>query len=161
MGSVRRFPASLRKRRRLSFLIIGVIMLGFAVTLVLVALEDNIVFFYSPSDAVARSIAPGEYFRLGGLVKEGSVSKSENGLVTNFEITDNNHTIKVTFRGILPDLFREGQGVVTQGVMQPEGVFVAREVLAKHDENYMPPEVAEALKKSGDWKHTVGKGNHK
>ncbi len=151
-----RTTAVMRKRRRLYIVLTGLTMLGVAAALVLTALEDNIVFFHSPSDIQAKAIAPGQHFRMGGLVKERSVTKAENGLVTNFEVTDLDHTVKVSYRGILPDLFREGQGVVAEGSLNPERVFVAREVLAKHDENYMPPEVAEALKKSGKWKHTTG-----
>ena len=151
-----RTTAVMRKRRRLYIVLSGLTMLGVAAALVLTALEDNIVFFHSPSDIQAKAIAPGQHFRMGGLVKERSVTKAENGLVTNFEVTDLDHTVKVSYRGILPDLFREGQGVVAEGSLNPERVFVAREVLAKHDENYMPPEVAEALKKSGKWKHTTG-----
>jgi cytochrome c-type biogenesis protein CcmE len=144
----------MRKRRRLYIVLTGLTMLGIAAALVLTALEDNIVFFHSPTDVQMKGVSPGQHFRMGGLVKEGTVSKAENGLVTNFEVTDLDHTVKVSYLGILPDLFREGQGVVTEGALRPDGVFVAREVLAKHDENYMPPEVAEALKKSGKWKHT-------
>ncbi len=151
-----RTTAVMRKRRRLYIVLTGLTMLGVAAALVLTALEDNIVFFHSPSDIQAKAIAPGQHFRMGGLVKERSITKAENGLVTNFEVTDLDHTVKVSYRGILPDLFREGQGVVAEGSLNPERVFVAREVLAKHDENYMPPEVAEALKKSGKWKHTTG-----
>ena len=141
-----------RKRRRLYFVITGLTMLGIAAALVLIALEDNIVFFHSPSEVKAREILPGENFRIGGLVMEGSVSKAQNGLITNFEVTDLGESVTVKYKGILPDLFREGQGVVAEGVLQSDGIFFAREVLAKHDENYMPPEVAEALKKSGNWK---------
>ena len=150
-----RTPAAMRKRRRLYIVLTGLTMLGVAAALVLTALEDNIVFFHSPSDIQAKAVAPGQHFRMGGLVKDGSVTKAEDGLVTNFEVTDLDHTVKVSYRGILPDLFREGQGVVAEGSLNPERVFVAREVLAKHDENYMPPEVAEALKKSGKWKHAT------
>ena len=138
----RRPPAALRKRRRLYAVVAGLTMLGIAAALVLTALEDNIVFFHSPSDVHTKKIEPGQNFRMGGLVKEGSISKAEDGLVHNFEVTDLDHTIKVSYRGILPDLFREGQGVVTEGSLRPDGVVLAREVLAKHDENYMPPEVA-------------------
>ena len=141
-----------RKRRRLTVFLLGGLALATAATLVLAAFEDNIVFFHSPSDIQANAIAPGQHFRMGGLVKEGSITKAEDGLVTNFEVTDLDHTVKVSYRGILPDLFREGQGVVAEGSLNPERVFVAREVLAKHDENYMPAEVAEALKQSGQWK---------
>ena len=150
----RRPPAGLRKRRPYA-VVAGLTMLGIAAALVLTALEDNIVFFHSPSDIHAKKIEPGQNFRMGGLVKEGSISKAEDGLVHNFEVTDLDHTIKVSYRGIPPDLF-QGQGVVTEGSLRPDGVFLAREVLAKHDENYMPPEVAEALKKSGKWKHAEG-----
>jgi cytochrome c-type biogenesis protein CcmE len=143
----------MRKRRRLYIVLTGLTMLGIAAALVLTALEDNIVFFHSPTDVQTKGVLPGQYFRMGGLVKEGTIAKAENGLVTNFEVTDLDQTVKVSYRGILPDLFREGQGVVTEGALRPDGVFMAREVLAKHDENYMPPEVAEALKKSGKWKH--------
>ena len=146
----RRPPAALRKRRRLYAVVAGLTMLGIAAALVLTALEDNIVFFHSPSDIHAKKIEPGQNFRMGGLVKEGSISKVEDGLVHNFEVTDLDHTIKVSYRGILPDLFREGQGVVAEGTLVGS-VFQAREVLAKHDENYMPPEVADALKRAGQW----------
>jgi cytochrome c-type biogenesis protein CcmE len=152
-SGTRRPSAALRKRRRLYIVLAGVTMLGIAAALVLTALEDSIVFFHSPSDVQAKAIGPDQNFRLGGLVKEGSVTKAENGLITNFEVTDLDQSVKVSYRGILPDLFREGQGVVAEGSLSPERVFVAREVLAKHDENYMPPEVAEALKKAGKWKH--------
>mgnify|MGYP001318011842 CR=1 FL=1 len=150
-----------RKRRRLYIILSGLSMLGVAAALVMTALEDNIVFFHSPSDVQSKAIAPGKYFRMGGLVKEGSVGKAEDGLVTNFEVTDLDHSLTVSYRGILPDLFREGQGVVAEGALRPDGVFIAREVLAKHDENYMPPEVAAALKKSGKWKHSDGGGTQK
>ena len=156
-----RTSAAMRKRRRLYIVLAGLTMLGVAAALVLTALEDNIVFFHSPSNVKAKAIGPGQHFRMGGLVKEGSVDKAEDGLVTNFEVTDLDHSVKVSYRGILPDLFREGQGVVTEGVLRPDGVFIAREVLAKHDENYMPPEVAAALKKSGKWKHSTGEGEKK
>ena len=125
-----RTPAMMRKRRRLYIVLTGLTMLGVAAALVLTALEDNIVFFHSPSDIQAKAIAPGQHFRMGGLVKEGSITKAEDGLVTNFEVTDLDHTVKVSYRGILPDLFREGQGVVAEGSLNPERVFVAREVLA-------------------------------
>ena len=141
----RRPPAALRKRRRLYAVVAGLTMISAAAALVLVALEDNIVFFHSPSDIQTNAIEPGQHFRMGGLVKEGSISKAENGLVHNFEVTDLDYTIAVSYRGILPDLFREGQGVVAEGSLSTDGVFVAREVLAKHDENYMPPEIEAAL----------------
>jgi cytochrome c-type biogenesis protein CcmE len=124
--------------------------LGVAAALVLTALNDNLVFFYSPTQVAEKSLGPERRFRLGGLVEEGSVQKE--GQIVRFTITDTNKTLKVTYRGILPDLFREGQGVIAEGSIGPDGVFTAREILAKHDENYMPPEVAKALKESGKWK---------
>ena len=146
-----RTPAT-RKKRRLYAVLAGLTMLGIAAALVLTAFEDNIVFFYSPSDITEKNLRPGQTVRLGGLVEADSVKKSTDGVTTEFVITDMNKTIEVSYKGLLPDLFREGQGVVTQGKLGPNGVFIASEVLAKHDENYMPKEVAEALKKSGKWK---------
>jgi cytochrome c-type biogenesis protein CcmE len=144
-----------RKQRR-SVLIGGCLaVLGLAVGLVLFALEDSIVFFYSPSDIVEKKIKPGQRIRLGGLVEEGSVKRGENTTI-QFTVTDTAKTISVMFTGVLPDLFREGQGVVTEGKLGSDGVFIADSVLAKHDENYMPPEVADALKKQGVWQ---GEGN--
>lgn len=125
-------------------------VLGLAVGLVLFALEDSIVFFYSPTDISEKGIKPGQRIRLGGLVAEGSVKRGEDTTV-QFAVTDTAKSIPVRFTGVLPDLFREGQGVVTEGTLGPDGTFVADSVLAKHDENYMPPEVAEALKKQGVW----------
>jgi cytochrome c-type biogenesis protein CcmE len=138
------------KRRRLWLLLGSLTTLGVAVALVLTVLNDNLVFFYSPTQVAEKSIGPERRFRLGGLVEEGSVQKE--GQIVRFTITDTNKTLKVTYRGILPDLFREGQGVIAEGSIGPDGVFTAREILAKHDENYMPPEVAKALKESGKWK---------
>ncbi|MDA1058429.1 MAG: cytochrome c maturation protein CcmE [Proteobacteria bacterium] len=140
------------KRRRLYFVLAGMAALGIAVALVLAAFEDNLVFFSSPTDVYARDLPSDRKFRLGGLVEEQSVKKSNDGLTTTFRITDLTSAVPVAYTGILPDLFREGQGVVTEGHLGPDGVFIAESVLAKHDENYMPPEVAEALKKSGQWK---------
>jgi len=141
-----------RKTRRLYFIGAGMLALAAAAALVLTAFEDNLVFFYSPSDLAAEKAPPGRAFRLGGLVEEDSFERHEDGLTFTFRVTDLSHSVPVTYQGILPDLFREGQGVVTEGELGADGVFVAREVLAKHDENYMPPEVAEALKESGQWK---------
>ena len=107
-------------------------------------------FFYSPSDLAVKTVPEGQAIRVGGLVQEGSVEKA--GLDVTFGITDGARTVVATYHGVLPDLFREGQGVVTRGILQPDGSFKAEEVLAKHDENYMPPEVVEALKKAGEWK---------
>ncbi len=116
----------------------------------LTALNDNLVFFYSPSQIAEKGIAPDRRFRLGGLVEAGSVQK--NGEEVRFTVTDTLKTVAVVYRGLLPDLFREGQGVIAEGTLRADGVFAAREVLAKHDENYMPPEVAKALKEAGQWK---------
>lgn len=140
------------KRKRLWLVVGSLAVLGFAATLVLTALNDNIVFFYSPTQIAEKQIPPERRFRMGGLVEAGSVTKSADGQETRFRVTDTNKTIDVVYRGLLPDLFREGQGVVAEGSLGPNGVFVAREILAKHDENYMPPEVAKALKESGQWK---------
>ena len=138
------------KRRRLWLLLGSLGTLGVAVALVLTALNDNLVFFYSPTQVAEKNVGPERRFRLGGLVEQGSVQK--DGQFVRFTVTDSNKTLKVVYRGILPDLFREGQGVIAEGSIGPDGVFTAREILAKHDENYMPPEVAKALKESGQWK---------
>ena len=126
------------------------LILSLATILVLIALEDQIVFFQTPSDVVAKSISKGERFRLGGLVKENSIQNHDDGTVV-FEVTDTEHSVTVSYLGILPDLFREGQGVVTEGSLLANGTFKADTVLAKHDENYMPKEVADALKEQGVW----------
>ena len=141
-----------RKRRRLVLVLVGMTTLAVAVGLVLAAFQDNLVFFYSPSEVMAKEIPPEQRFRIGGLVEADSVER--RGLFTTFRVTDLEHTVKIVHEGILPDLFREGQGVVAEGFLNADGVFVAAEVLAKHDENYMPPEVADALKKAGHWKET-------
>ena len=152
-NSTSRIPVT-RKKKRLYTVIAGLTMLGVAAALVLTAFEDNIVFFYSPTDITEKALRPGQTVRLGGLVQADSVKKASDGVTTEFVITDTNKTISVRYAGLLPDLFREGQGVVTQGSLGPDGTFVASEVLAKHDENYMPKEVADALKKSGNWKES-------
>lgn len=139
-----------RKQRRSALIGMCLAVLGLAVGLVLFALEDSIVFFYSPSDVAEKNIKPGQRIRLGGLVEEGSVRRGENTTV-QFAVTDTAKSVSVMYTGVLPDLFREGQGVVSEGKLGEDGVFVADSVLAKHDENYMPPEVAEALKKQGVW----------
>jgi cytochrome c-type biogenesis protein CcmE len=145
-----------RKRRRLWILLACGVGLGSATALVLSAFSDNLVFFVSPSD-LATAAPNGRTVRLGGLVERGSVQRVTQGRPTaTFKVTDGNATVQVTYAGLLPDLFREGQGVVTLGVLQPDGTFRASEVLAKHDETYMPKEVAEALKKSGHWNPDAG-----
>ena len=140
------------KRRRLYLLFAAALILAGAVALILNALEDSIVFFLTPTDLKEKSVSADRLIRIGGLVEKGSVRKTGGSLVVRFAITDLTNRVEVTYRGILPDLFGEGQGVVAQGRMGPDGVFAAGEVLAKHDETYMPKEVAEALKKSGRWK---------
>ncbi len=141
-----------RKHRRLVFVIVGMAGLAIAAGLVLNAFRDNLVFFYSPTEIMAKHPPEGRRLRIGGLVEEGSVRHLDDGLTTEFRVTDLTDTIEVVFKGVLPDLFREGQGVVAEGSLDANGVFVADSVLAKHDEKYMPPEVADALKKSGQWK---------
>jgi cytochrome c-type biogenesis protein CcmE len=143
-----------RKRRRLVLIGSGMLALFAAVALVLSAFEENLVFFYSPSDLLAEKAPEGRALRLGGLVEEDSVTRLDDGLTVEFRVTDLANAVPVTFRGILPDLFREGQGVIAEGRFGTDGVFVADEVLAKHDENYMPPEVADALKESGEWQRS-------
>jgi len=140
-----------RKQRRLALIAGGVSVLAVAVLLVLFAMKDSIVFFNSPTDVAEKHIAPGTRIRLGGLVVPQSLSRGE-ALAVRFEVTDGNRAIAVTYQGVLPDLFREGQGVVAEGTLDGDGVFKADNVLAKHDENYMPKEVADALKKQGHWK---------
>jgi cytochrome c-type biogenesis protein CcmE len=143
------------KRRRLWLLVGSLGVLCVAAALVLSALNDNIVFFYSPSQLAEKKIAPDRRFRLGGLVEQGSVKKE--GAEVRFKVTDLKQSVSVVYRGLLPDLFREGQGVIAEGSLGADGVFAAREVLAKHDENYMPAEVAKALKESGRWQEGSGK----
>lgn len=140
-----------RKKRRLYLLLLSMLGLGAATALTLSAFEENVAYFFSPTDLTAKP--PGDrLIRVGGLVEAGSVTRVGDGVTTDFVITDNAHAVRVTFSGALPDLFREGQGVLAEGRMRPDGVFQAREILAKHDENYMPKEVVEALKKSGEFR---------
>jgi cytochrome c-type biogenesis protein CcmE len=140
-----------RKQRR--GILIGncLVVLAVAVGLVLVAMRDSIVFFYSPSEVATMQIAPGQRFRLGGLVETGSVVRGE-GTTIRFVVRDKTKTLPVTYTGVLPDLFREGQGVVAEGMLAADGTFQADNVLAKHDEKYMPPEVAKKLKEQGLWR---------
>jgi cytochrome c-type biogenesis protein CcmE len=140
-----------RKQRRLVLIGSGLGVLALAAALVLFALSDAIVFFNSPTDVIEKRVQAGTRIRLGGLVKPGTLVRGE-GLGIQFEVTDGKSALKVAYRGILPDLFREGQGVVAEGALDPAGVFKADTVLAKHDETYMPKEVADALKKQGHWK---------
>ena len=145
-----------RKHRRLLTVLIGLAALSGATALVLSAFQDNIMLFYSPSDIAAAPPRAERSFRIGGLVEKGSFHRLDDGLTVAFRITDLKQSVPVTYRGVLPDLFREGQGVVAEGKLDGAGVFEAREVLAKHDENYMPPEVAAALKAAGQWKGQDG-----
>lgn len=144
-----------RKRRRMMMVGLGLLSLGAAAALALTAFEDNLLFFYSPSDLHAEEPPSGRMVRIGGIVEEGSVQRGEDGSVS-FQVTDYSQTVAVSYRGILPDLFREGQGVVAQGSMLDGGVFQAEEVLARHDENYMPSEVADALERAGVWRPESG-----
>lgn len=146
-----------RKRRRLWILLLCGLGLGTSTALVLTAFSDNLVFFVSPSD-LAAAAPNGRTVRLGGLVEQGSVQRVTQGKPTaTFKVTDGAASVVVTYTGLLPDLFREGQGVVTLGVLQADGSFRASEVLAKHDETYMPKEVADALKRAGHWNPEEGK----
>ena len=138
------------KQTRMAAIAAGLAFLLVAAGLALTALEDNIVFFRSPSELVEKPAIPGEVLRVGGLVKLGSVERA--GLEAEFLVTDLAHDIPVSYEGMLPDLFREGRGVVAEGRFNERGLFIADTVLAKHDETYMPPEVADALKKAGKWK---------
>jgi cytochrome c-type biogenesis protein CcmE len=139
-----------RKRRRLIAVLTGLAMLGGATALMLAAFNDNLVFFYSPSDLAAKAVGPERRIRIGGLVEDQSLVR-EDGRRVAFRVTDGKAVLKVVFDGLLPDLFREGQGIVAEGKLRDDGTFVASSVLAKHDEKYMPPEVADALKRSGHW----------
>ncbi|MGA9601865.1 MAG: cytochrome c maturation protein CcmE [Methylocystis sp.] len=139
-----------RKGKRLALIFGALAALGLALALVLFALRENIVFFRSPTEVVEKKLPAGTRLRIGGLVKPGSFVKGAAG-EARFVVTDNAHDVSVSYVGLLPDLFREGQGVVAEGVVTPEGGFRADNVLAKHDERYMPRDVADALKKQGVW----------
>jgi cytochrome c-type biogenesis protein CcmE len=128
----------------------GVVALAVAAGLVLSAFQKNLVFFFTPSQVASNEVPVGKTFRIGGMVEKGSVTRQSDGLTVRFMVTDTAKSIPVMYQGALPDLFREGKGVVAQGRVGPDGVFVAKEVLAKHDENYMPPEAAEAVKRAHD-----------
>lgn len=143
-----------RKQKRIVTIIALAVVLAVAATLVLTALRDQIVFFYSPSDVIERGVEPGHPIRIGGLVKQDSWTR--NGQDNVFTVTDGGAELVAYYTGILPDLFREGQGVVAEGSIGPDGIFMASNVLAKHDETYMPKEVVEALKKQGEWRPEAG-----
>ena len=147
---------SLKPRtRRALWIVGGLAALGVAVALVVNAFRSNLVFFFTPTQVAAQEAPRDRAFRIGGLVEAGSVAREKDGLTVRFRVTDTAKTIPVVYTGLLPDLFREGKGVVAQGRIAADGTFKATEVLAKHDENYMPPEAAEALKKAG---HPIDKG---
>ncbi|MHA1597170.1 MAG: cytochrome c maturation protein CcmE [Alphaproteobacteria bacterium] len=139
-----------RKHKRLTFVGLALLLIAAAAALILNAYEESIVFFHSPTDIVEKKVNSDRRLRLGGLVEDGSIEKKADAVVT-FRVTDLSNTVAVSYRGILPDLFREGQGVVAEGIFK-DGVFRADEVLAKHDETYMSKDVSDALKKSGQWK---------
>lgn len=136
-----------RKHKTIAFIVGGVAGIGIATALVLNAMNSNLVFFFSPTQVANKEAPLDRSFRLGGMVKQGSVERKSDGLTVSFIVTDNDKELPVMYTGILPDLFKEGTGVVAQGRLTSGGLFEAEEVLAKHDEKYMPPEVAEALKK--------------
>ncbi len=137
------------RHKRFMWIALGLAVIAVATTLVLRAFQSNLVFFFTPTEVADKKAPQDRAFRLGGLVTAGSLKRNPDGLTVSFDVTDTAKTIPVSFTGILPDLFKEGKGVVAQGKLGPDGVFRASDVLAKHDENYMPPEAAEALKKAG------------
>jgi len=134
------------REKRMALVAFGIIGVGFAAYLAVTALQSNIAYFFSPSQVQAGEVPEGALFRIGGLVEEGSLQRQEDGLNLQFSVTDNDKAVTVNYKGILPDLFSEGQGVVARGKMGGDGIFYAEEVLAKHDESYMPPEVEDMLK---------------
>jgi len=136
------------RRQRLYLIVLMLAGIALAATFALKAFNENLMYFFSTSDVVEGKAPAGSLFRLGGMVVKGSVNRPDNGLTVNFKLTDFSKEVFVEYTGILPDLFREGQGIVAKGRLNKQGIFVAEEVLAKHDENYMPPEVAESLKKT-------------
>ncbi len=136
------------RHKRLALIVGGVAALGIAAALVLNAFQSNLVFFFSPSEVLAEKAPVNKTFRVGGLVEEGSIKRQSDGLTVHFKVTDTARAIPVVYTGILPDLFKEGKGVVAQGRLGTDGVFRASEVLAKHDENYMPPDAAHAVEQA-------------
>ncbi|MDH5437044.1 MAG: cytochrome c maturation protein CcmE [Gammaproteobacteria bacterium] len=138
-----------KRKRRLTFVVLILIGVGIAVALMITAFQQNMMYFITPTEVAAGTVPEGRTIRLGGLVTEGSLKKENDGVTVNFKVTDNAHEVAVRYTGILPDLFKEGQGIIAMGKLNSTGLFIADEVLAKHDENYMPPEVMEALEKSG------------
>jgi cytochrome c-type biogenesis protein CcmE len=136
------------RQKRFLFLLGGMVALGVTIALVLTAMQGNLSYFFTPTQVVSGEAPPDHTFRLGGLVETGSLKRSGSDLTVTFVVTDEKNRLPVEYTGILPDLFKEGQGMIAQGHMGPGGIFMAEEVLAKHDENYMPPEVAKALEKA-------------
>lgn len=143
------------RHKKLTIIIMSVAALGLSTALVLDVFQSNLVFFFSPSQVAANEAPRGRSFRIGGLVEEGSVKRQSDGITVSFVVTDTAKNIPVVYTGILPDLFKEGKGVVAQGKLSSDGVFQADEVLAKHDENYMPPEAADALEQASKSQKTV------
>ncbi|MEQ1680157.1 MAG: cytochrome c maturation protein CcmE [Nitrospira sp.] len=136
------------RHKRFAFIGLGLVVLGVATVLILNAFQSNLVFFFTPTQVVSGEAPHGRSFRIGGMVEDGSLVRENDGLTVHFTVTDTAKRVSVTYKGILPDLFKEGKGAVAQGQLGVDGTFVASEVLAKHDENYMPPEVADALAKA-------------
>jgi len=136
------------RHKRIALIAGGLAVLGVAAGLILNAFQSNLVFFFSPTQVLANEVPQGRTFRIGGMVEAGSLKRQSDGLTVRFSVTDTARTVPVVYTGILPDLFKEGKGVVAQGSMGPDGVFHATQVLAKHDENYMPPEAAHALEQA-------------
>jgi cytochrome c-type biogenesis protein CcmE len=143
-----------KRHKRFVLIAIGLALIGLAAWLILNAFQSNIVFYYTPTQVEKGEVPQNTSFRIGGLVEQGSLHRDKDGLTVRFIITDTAKTVPVVYKGVLPDLFKEGKGVVAQGKIEADGSFVASEVLAKHDENYMPPEAAEALKKAQQQKNT-------
>jgi cytochrome c-type biogenesis protein CcmE len=138
------------RKKRLALIALMVTGIAIGVSFALKSLDENIMFFLTPSEVAQGKAPQGKLFRIGGMVVNGSVSRPGDGLTVEFDLTDNNNNLKVRYTGILPDLFREGQGIIANGELDKDGAFVAQQVLAKHDENYMPPEVAAAMSKSSE-----------
>jgi cytochrome c-type biogenesis protein CcmE len=143
------------RHRKLALIVFVVALLGVAIALVLNAFQSNLVFFFSPTQVANGEAPTGRAFRIGGLVEEGSVRRESDGLTTRFVVTDTARSMPVTYTGILPDLFKEGKGVVAEGKLGPDGLFTATQVLAKHDENYMPPEAADAIEQAQKAQQTM------
>ena len=146
-----------RRQRRLGILLAALVCAGAATALTLNAFRSNLVFFFSPSQSAAKEAPVAQVFRLGGLVERGSIQRERDGMTIRFIVTDTARGVPVVYRGLLPDLFREGKGVVARGRLGEDGVFVANEVLAKHDENYMPPEAADAVRRAAQVKEQMAK----